>query len=37
MRLHKRANPADQKQKLQEIDICAMTSQCEIGGLTRTS
>ena len=36
MLLHQRANHDDQKQKPQSIDMCAMTSQCETGGLTRT-
>ena len=26
---YQRANPADQKKKPQQIDMCAMTSQCE--------
>ena len=32
MLLHQRTNPADQKQKPQSIDMCAMTSQCETSG-----
>ena len=35
MLLNQRANPVDQRQKPQQIDMYAMTSQCEIGGLTR--
>ena len=32
MLLHQRANPAEQKQKPQLIDMCAMASQCETSG-----
>ena len=32
MLVHQRANPADQKQKPQYIDMYAITSQCETSG-----